>query len=727
MDQKELVERLLKLFSGERDTLRLNEVAKRLSIMSDSPEYLLLKSVLNELCAQNILQKSSRRRYSLNNYDKVTTLEGVMKISNNSGVLWTSKAPAQKIRIKRRHLNTAFDGDTVLVRILKAKKGGKARGEVVKILERNDLDIVGKIEFYDNIYFFIPESDKYYVDFLINPKKLNGAEDGDKVKVRLIYWDNPQKSPQAEVVEIFSKSSGVNEIQGELDAIIEEFNLPDDFQDSVKSETKNIKNPDIKKLLIDRLDLRKETIITIDPEDAKDFDDALSLKMLDNGNQLLGVHIADVSYYVREGTALDSEAYARGTSVYLADRVVPMLPEELSNDLCSLKPNRVRLAFSVMMELTPTGIVKFYEIGESIIKSSRRFSYKEVQEIIDNKSGEMDEIILPLYNLTAMLRKKRFDNGGVDFESIEVKFELDENKNPVKSELRKGTNATQLVEECMLLANKKVAEYIYKLSKEYRVSPVLPFLYRVHDEPMPDKLANNLEFLKALGAKFKLKNKSSKEINRIVKLFDNKPEKPVAHQVMLRSMAKAEYSHRNIGHFGLGFKDYTHFTSPIRRYPDLIVHRLVKEYLSAKPGKKRLSYYNSVMEEIGKHNSEKEREAVEAERASVRLVQTFMARKYLGQEIEGTISGITNFGVFVLLDEFYGEGLVHIRDLRDDYYYFDEKNFRLIGKRKKRILKLGGRIKVRIIHVNIDTRKIELEFVEQVRYYEQRYEQQNNK
>jgi ribonuclease R len=710
MNQKILVEKLLNLFS-EKDTLKLNEIAKGLHITSDSPEYVLLKTVLNELCLRKILFKSSRRRYSLNQYDKVTTFEGTLRISNGSGVVLTNDEPQQKIRIKKRHLNTAFDGDSVLVRIIKSKKKGKPFGEIIEILQRNDIEIKGRIEFFDNIYFFIPESEKYYVDFLINPKRLNGAEDGDKVKIRLLYWDNPQKSPQAEVTEVISTPGGVSEIQNELDGILEEFNLPSGFDDKVKSKAANIKQPNIKELLKDRWDLRKERIITIDPEDAKDFDDALSLKILSNGNFELGVHIADVSFYVGERTELDKDAYMRGTSVYLVDRVVPMLPEELSNELCSLKPNRVRPAFSVIIEVAHNGDVVDYRIGESLIKSCRRFNYDEVQKIIDNRSGELEDLIIPLYNLTAMLRNRRFSNGGVDFESIEVKFKLGEDKLPVSSELRRSTSATQLVEECMLIANRVVAGHIKKLCKINKVKS-LPFMYRVHDEPVAEKLEQTLEFLKSLGGKFQLRNKSSKEINRIVKLFDDKPVKPVVHQVMLRSMAKAEYSHQNIGHYGLGFKDYTHFTSPIRRYPDLLVHRLIKEYQKGRISKKRIGYYDSVMEQMGQHCSEREREAVDAERASVRLIQTFMARKYLGKELEGTISGIANFGVFVLLDEFYGEGMVHIRDLRDDFYYYDEKNFRLLGKRRKRMLKLGGRIKVRIIHVDIEARKIELEMVD---------------
>jgi ribonuclease R len=389
-----------------------------------------------------------------------------------------------------------------------------------------------------------------------------------------------------------------------------------------------------------------------------------------------------------------------------------MLPEELSNELCSLQPHKVRLAHSVIVEFMPNGNIVDYKISESVIKSAHRFTYAEVQEIIEGRKDKYSELVLNLHKFAVLIRDARFRNGGVDFQSVEVKFRLDETNNPVEAVLRTTTSATSLVEEFMLAANKIVAGHALVLSKKYGIKPPLPFIYRVHDEPQHDKLTDILTFVKMLQPSLHIKGRSSKQINDFVRQFNELPEKTVVHQLLLRTMAKAEYDTKNIGHYGLGFDNYTHFTSPIRRYPDLLVHRLIKEYSKAKPAKHRIKTLIDKLDNAASHSTQQERLAMEAERASTKLMQTAMAKKYIGKVLEGTVSGVIHFGLFVLIDDFYGDGLLHIRDLHDDYYYFDERNYRFVGKHTKKVIQLGKRLKVRIYKVDLESRKVDLEFVE---------------
>lgn len=750
MSKSEFVEEILRLFRREDKPLQLNQISKQLGIKSDSSKYQLLKLALVELCRQNILSKSNRRRYSLNNSFGINTYQGVIEIKEDRGVVTLleniddngngkkhkKKGQGQKIYIKRKDLLTALDGDTVLVRIFAKRNNKKLFGEVADIIKRKERKITGIIEFDGTFYFLIPDEDIYYIDFLVPPAMLNGAKHGDKVAAKFLKWDNPQKSPLAEIIEILGKAG---EPKTEYLSILKEFFLPEKFSEKViieakevcklfetqKNNQKLIKIEDLSNVKADivsqRLDLRDKLIITIDPADAKDFDDALSLDFLSNGNFLLGVHIADVSHFVKAGSELDKEAFKRGNSCYLVDRVVPMLPEEISGDICSLRPNKIRFTFSVFMEISQNGSLKNYFLAESIIKSKKRYSYEEVQLIIkefldsknkksqtNSKKAELKELIINLHKLASLLRKKRFSKGGINFDTIEVRFVLDENNKPIQAKLNSSNESTQLVEECMLLANKTVAEHIKKLSQKNSIKSRLPFLYRIHDEPNEEKLKSVLDFIKMFIHNGSPLNVSSKGINDFLQKFEGSYEKPIVHQMLIRSMPKAEYSSINIGHYGLGFKDYTHFTSPIRRYPDLIVHRLLKNYISGEFDKKNINKIESQLEDIGENCSLTEKNAMDAERASVKIAQSVLASEYIGKEFLGTISGVANFGIFVVLDELYAEGLVHIRDLYDDYYIFDEKNFRLIGKRRNKTYQFGDRIKVKIIKVNIDKRKIDL-------------------
>ncbi len=707
MEQK-IINKIIDILSRNEDGMKLNEIAKKLKIKSESDDYDFLKYILQKLVEDNKLVKQSKRKYSLNKEFSygyyAPTLTGVIKIQSNRGMIFDN-VRKEKIIIKQKNLNTALDGDTVVVVVLAKKKGKKNRGEVVKVVKRSKKNIVGTIEHDGYFWFLVPDDVKYYVDFLIPKAKLNNANDGDKVTARFLRWTNPTKSPEAEILSIVG-SSGQAKV--EFDSILPEFSLPESFHHSLEKLAKNMSVKVTPTILKERLDLRDKEIITIDPKDAKDFDDALSLDILDNGNYYLGVHIADVSHYVTARSPIDEEAFLRGNSTYLVDRVVPMLPEKLSNDICSLKPNRVRFAFSVFMELTKAGKIIKYKVAETIIKSSKRFTYEEVLNIIQTKNGPKSDLLLQLNELAQTLRRKRLKEGGINFETAEIRFKLDENGTPVSAFEKSSTLATELVEECMLVANKSVAENLYRLAAKYRIKGDMPFVFRVHAEPDKDKLQSVLEFVMKLGHKGDARRGGARAINKLLAQFENRPEKALVHSMIVRAMPRAIYSPKNIGHYGLGFSNYSHFTSPIRRYSDLIVHRLTKEYAKDKPNKKRIEQLSELVAAASEQTSMTERNSMEAERASAKLASCMLAKKYVGENFEGTISGVTSFGLFVKMDKIFGEGLLHIRDLVDDYYLFDEKNFRLLGRSKKNVFRFGDRINVRIINVNIERRKIDL-------------------
>jgi ribonuclease R len=709
MTRQELIQEILDILRDESSPLRINDLSKILRIKSDSDEYSILRDTLEDLTDKQLLEKLPRRRFTLKKIQDDSTIKGIFKIYHGKAIVETENSEIPKINIKERFYNTALDGDTVTVQLHAEKKGKKPKGEILQVLSRGKTEIVGTLDNNGYFFFIIPDDENYYVDFLVPEKKLKGAKKGDKVRAKFLKWSDPSMSPNAEIIEVLGKA-GIPVV--EYDSIIKEFEIVEEFPADVVEEAKQFKIPG-KRKPAGRLDLRKELIITIDPVDAKDFDDALSLQIMENGNYWLGVHIADVSHYVAENTKLDIEARFRGNSIYLVDRVVPMLPEELSNEVCSLKPNEPRMAFTCFMEITPKGAVKNYELHESVILSKRRYNYDEVLEIIETGAGDNVELILELYKLSDILRKKRFREGSINFDTREYKFVLDDKKYPVDVQVRKTTKSTSLVEECMLLANKTVANYFSKLSSKLLRAGNLPTLYRVHDEPDTKKLLEVIEFVRTMSTFSLKKSPNSKDLNKLLQSFDDLPEKPIIHQVLIRSMAKAVYSPSNIGHYGLGFAEYVHFTSPIRRYPDLIVHRLLKEYMKAAPDTTRLNYLKIFCRDAGRHCSETERTAMEAERASVKLTHAVMASRLVGETFDGTITGVTSFGLFVQMDGNYAEGLLHIRDLKDDYYVFDETKFRMVGKRHKKIFGIGGRIRVKIIKVNIDKRNIDLAYIEQ--------------
>ncbi|MFZ9976615.1 MAG: ribonuclease R [Candidatus Kapaibacteriota bacterium] len=691
------------------EMMKLNDLAKALNIRSDSVEYDALRIKLNDMDQRKQIYKSTRRRFGLRPLGEISAFTGILRFQYNRGSVETGSKEFPVVYVREQELRTALDGDHVRVKLLALKKGKKPYGTITEILQRSEMPISGTLDCDDDFCFLIPDDDKYPVDFLIPKRKMGNAVHGDKVIGKFIKWEDRHKSPEAEIIEILGKSGDPSV---EFAGIMKEFELPASFPAIVEEEAKAVAVIPSETELKKRRDLRDLTIITIDPDDAKDFDDALSLEKLSNGNMRLGVHIADVTAYVAEDSALDKEALKRATSTYLVDRVVPMLPESLSNVICSLQPHVTRLAFSVFMECDAQGNVIDYDIAETVINSKRRFTYAEAQDIIDTGKGDLQDLILDLHALATLLRENRYRSGGVDFVTQETKFILDEQRNPIKAILKSRTDATSLVEECMLLANQTVAIALKQMSKTMLKKGLLPFVYRVHDEPDMIKLKGVLGFVRQLGIQVPNGTPSSRQLNTILENAGHLPEIMIINQFMLRSMAKAIYLEENIGHYGLGFAHYTHFTSPIRRYPDIIVHRLLKEYARSKPSDARFRYLQDYVVEASAHCSLRERLAVDAERASIRLASAQLALKYKGGIFNGRVTGVTSFGLFILLDELNIEGLLHMSDLSDDYYYFDEAQFRLIGKKTKKVFRIGTTLTVKISNANIDKRQIDLSLVE---------------
>ncbi|ROL55987.1 ribonuclease R [Bacteroidetes/Chlorobi group bacterium Naka2016] len=710
MEVSKIEQKIISILRDSGRPMRLQEISRRINILPKTKDYKNFLIAVENLTQAKILVKSARRRYHLQEYLHDTLITGLLRIEHGKGIVFSQEFK-KPITIKRKNLFTAFDGDKVLVKLLGVKKNDRQYGEVIEIVARAEHKIIGTIEYDAGLYFLVPSDEKYYIDFVVPERKLKKATHGDRVLARLVEWNDPNKSPIAEVIQILGRAG---DIGTESERIIYEFKLPKEFPKSVEKEagliSERIPQSEIKR----RLDLRNKLIITIDPIDAKDFDDAVSLERLPNGNYLLGVHIADVSYYVKEKSEIDREAFRRGTSVYLVDQVIPMLPEKLSNDLCSLRPNRVRLTYSVLMEFNEKLNLVNYTIAESVIKSKKRLNYDEVYEFLKSKrepKNEIEKLLVELNEFAQKLREKRFSQGGINFETVEVRFVLDEDKNPISAYLKESNIATQLIEECMLAANRTVAEHIQKLKIKHKLKMELPFIYRIHDEPELEKIKGVVNFFKMLSINAKNLT-SAKAINNFLKQFEGRPEKPIVHQLLIRAMQKAIYSPDNIGHYGLGFRYYTHFTSPIRRYPDLVVHRLLKLYANGIPKDEDLRRLSKIVDIASDQSSEREIVAMEAERESVKLMLTILASENIGKDFTGTISGVTNFGLFVVLDSIYTEGLIPIRDLLDDYYVYDEKNIRLIGKRKGKIYKFGDRVATRIVEVDVEKRKVWLKLVE---------------
>lgn len=675
------------------------EIAQRLGFNSDH-EYASLKAALHKLTEESFLIKTGKR-FQLNKVPLSNRLRGTFQQTQNGyGFVLINNDNIGDIFIAARNIGTAFSGDFVEVEIFARQKGKNVEGQIVKVLERKRNEYVGVLKKSKAFYFISPDDPAIQRDIYVDQNKLAGAQPGDKVVVGNLIWENATLNPEAEIIEVLGKS-GTHDT--EIISYARDFNLKYKFSPASINEAEKIKFYVSKEEIAKRIDFRSKNVFTIDPEDAKDFDDALSIEKLENGNYSVGIHIADVSHYVKKDSALDQEALIRGNSVYFVGKVIPMLPENLSNGICSLVPFEDRLTYSVIAEISPRGKLIDYKIHKTIISSKRRFTYEEVQQIIENESGEFAEDILSLNKIAVILRKTRMKEGSFDFISPEVKFQLDENGTPISYTLKEMKQSNMLVEEFMLLANKIVAKHI----AVPKSGPVLPFVYRVHDLPDQEKIVEFARFVKTLGYSFDPSAASkSKQFQELLNQVKGKEEEALINELAIRSMAKAIYSTNNIGHYGLGFKHYTHFTSPIRRYSDLIVHRLLFEYLN---GHHKKIYSLNELEEICDNISATERNAIEAERFSIKQKQIEYLKNHKGSEFMAIISGITNFGIFVKITSMLAEGLIRLRDLDDDYYIYDEKKYAIIGKRTKKQYRLGDKIQVRLVRV--DEEKSELDFI----------------
>lgn len=608
----------------------------------------------------------------------------------------------EDVYIKAQDINFAMDGDTVKVQLKGAAHGRKPEGKVVEIIERAREQFVGRIEFSPRFAFVIADNKKIHQDIFVKLDATNGAKHNDKVIVKITQWPAQDKSPEGEIVNVLGPA-GDNE--AEIHSIMAEFDLPFEFPEHVEKEAEKISDKITKKEIDKRRDFRDVLTFTIDPEDAKDFDDALSFQVLDNGNYEVGIHIADVTHYVQPNTVLEKEAFDRATSVYLVDRTVPMLPERLSNGLCSLRPREDKLTFAAVFEMDDKGNVLKEWFGRTVIHSDRRFSYEEAQACIETGMGDLVQELQKLNDLAKKLRKERFNKGAVNFETTEVKFKLDEKGKPLGIIPKVRKDAHKLIEEFMLLANKKVAAYVYEMKKGEDKNT---FVYRTHDYPDPEKVDSFAQFAKKFGHSLKTDQGSiSQSLNSLMTTIEGKPEENVLQQLAIRSMAKAKYTTEAMGHFGLAFKHYTHFTSPIRRYPDMMVHRLLQHYLDKGKSVNKKDY-----EEKCIHSSEREKRAADAERASIKYKQVEFMQSVEDRVFDGIISGVTEWGIFVEIVETKCEGMVRMVDMKDDYYEFDEKNYRVFGRRNKKMYTLGDNVYVTVKSTDIDRRTIDLEFVD---------------
>ena len=702
MKKSEMSERLISLFHTKpNETFSLKQLSSSLNLTTH-PLKMLCADIITEMIEDDFLQEVEKGHYKLNDHGLIMT--GVFQRKSNGKNSFIPDDGGETIFIAERNSAHAMNNDKVKIALFAKRKNRNPEGEVIEILERANDTFVGTLKVEKFYAFLLTENRTLANDIFIPKDKLKGGKNGDKAVVKIVEWPEEAKNPIGQVIDILGKAG---ENTTEMHAILAEFGLPYVYPKNVETAAEKIPAEISETDYAEREDFRNVTTFTIDPKDAKDFDDALSIRLIKPGLWEVGVHIADVTHYVKEGSVIDKEAEKRATSVYLVDRTIPMLPERLCNFICSLRPDEEKLAFSVIFNMNEKGEVKDSRIVHTIIKSDRRFTYEEAQKVIETGEGDYKEEILELNKLAQILRKQRLAAGAIDFDRVEVKFEIDETGKPLSVYFKESKEANKLIEEFMLLANRTVAEKIGKVPKNKKAKV---FPYRIHDLPDPDKLENLNWFINRFGYKIRTsgsKTEISKSINRLLDDIKNKKEQNLVETVSLRAMQKARYSTHNIGHYGLAFDYYTHFTSPIRRFPDMMVHRLLTRYLAGGRTVQEAKY-----EELCDHSSEMEQIAANAERASVKYKQVEFMGERLGMEFDGVISGVTEWGLYVELNENKCEGMVPMRDLGDDYYDFDEKNYCLTGRRHHKKFSLGDPVTIKVARANLEKKQLDFALIE---------------
>lgn len=702
MKKSEMSERLISLFHTKpNETFSLKQLSNSLNLTTH-PLKMLCADIIAEMIEDDFLQEVEKGHYKLNDHGLIMT--GIFQRKSNGKNSFIPDDGGETIFIAERNSAHAMNNDKVKIALFAKRKNRNPEGEVIEILERANDTFVGTLKVEKFYAFLLTENRTLANDIFIPKDKLKGGKNGDKAVVKIVEWPEEAKNPIGQVIDILGKAG---ENTTEMHAILAEFGLPYVYPKNVETAAEKIPAEINEADYAEREDFRNVTTFTIDPKDAKDFDDALSIRLIKPGLWEVGVHIADVTHYVKEGSVIDKEAEKRATSVYLVDRTIPMLPERLCNFICSLRPDEEKLAFSVIFDMNEKGEVKDSRIVHTVIKSDRRFTYEEAQKVIETGEGDYKEEILELNKLAQILRKQRLAAGAIDFDRVEVKFEIDETGKPLSVYFKESKEANKLIEEFMLLANRTVAEKIGKVPKNKKAKV---FPYRIHDLPDPDKLENLNWFINRFGYKIRTsgtKTEVSKSINRLLDDIKNKKEQNLVETVSLRAMQKARYSTHNIGHYGLAFDYYTHFTSPIRRFPDMMVHRLLTRYLAGGRTAQETKY-----EELCDHSSEMEQIAANAERASVKYKQVEFMSERLGMEFDGVISGVTEWGLYVELNENKCEGMIPMRDLDDDYYDFDEKNYCLTGRRHHKKFSLGDPVTIKVARANLEKKQLDFALIE---------------